>query len=72
MTEPYDNLLKDAAFEITVLRNENRIMKARLDMFDMIMTTLHTEPARQSQGFSPDVLAAINKHLEQQARETAN
>lgn len=61
-------LLNEAAFEIKILRRQNELMKARLDMFDAINMMLHTEVARQSQGMSPDVVWAIEKFIEDQPK----
>lgn len=56
-------LLGEASAEIRDLRRKNELMRARLEMFDSMITLLHTEPARQSQGMSPDVVYAIEKFL---------
>ncbi len=63
MTEE-TQLLQDAAFEIKSLRRQNDLMSARLQMFDAIMLLLHTEPAHQSQGMSPDIVAQIEKYIQ--------
>lgn len=58
-------MLQTAAMEIRTLRNQNQLMRARLDMFDTLMTVLHTEPARGAGvGMSPDVVWEIEKYLE--------
>lgn len=56
-------LLKDAAFEIQILRRQNELMSARLEMFDSINAILHTEVAHKSQGFSPDLVHEIDKFI---------
>lgn len=61
-------LLKDATFEIQRLRRENELHRARLDMFDSVMTVLNTEPKRQGYGMSPDVVFEINKFIDAQPK----
>lgn len=58
------DLLKEAAEEISSLRNRNELMNARLDMFDKCMLLLHTSPNYQSQGMGEDLLYKINKHIQ--------
>lgn len=57
-------LLKKAVEEIRILRNRNEIQSARLDMFDSMMSVLHTDVARRSQGMSIDIVYEIEKHIE--------
>lgn len=65
-----NQMLQEAAAEIKTLRSQNQLMRARLDMFDCMMTVLHTEPARRGDGLmSPDIVWQIEKHLE--AEKTA-
>lgn len=63
MTHELD-LLQSASYEIKVLRMENELMKARLEMFDTLMQLFHTEPANQSRGVSPDLAYEIDRHVE--------
>ena len=56
-------LLEQAAFEIKVLRRQNEIMSARLDMFDSINAMLHAQIATRSVGESPDLVWEIEKHI---------
>jgi len=57
-------LLEMALSEIRGLRNKNRLMAARLDMFDAVMSALHGQPARESGGLmEPDIAYEIEKHL---------
>lgn len=57
-------LLKDALYEIEHLRTQNQLMKARLDMFDAVMSALHGQPAREQGGLMhPDIAYEIQKHL---------
>ena len=57
------DLLQRAVFEIKILRNRSELMNARLEMFDNMMLLLHSKPATQSQGMSPDIIWEIEKHL---------
>lgn len=60
-------LLQRAASEIKSLRREREIMKAKLDMFDAIMSALHGKPAYQSEGaMSPDIVWEIERVLASQ------
>lgn len=57
-------LLTRALSEIRGLRERNKIMSARLDMFDAVMSALHGQPARESSGLMhPDIVYEIEKHL---------
>ncbi len=57
-------LLERALSEINGLRKSNEIMRARLDMFDAVMSALHGQPARETQGMMhPDIAYEIQKHL---------
>lgn len=62
-------ILKQAAQEITNLRNTNQIQAARLEMFDSMMLLFRTEPAFPRQGMSEDIVYGINKLVEQKERE---
>lgn len=57
-------LLERALSEINSLRNQNQLMRARLDMFDNIMSALHGEPARERlRALEPDIAYEIQKKL---------
>lgn len=56
-------LLKQASFEIKNLRRTNDIQSARLEMFDSMMQLLHTKPAQESKGMSPDLVYQIDKFV---------
>lgn len=66
------DLLAEAAREIKSLRSQNQLMSARLEMFDSMMTVLHTEPARKSQGMAPDLVWEIEKFLEKKPATVSN
>jgi len=57
-------LLKMAVLEIKQLRNQNQIMKSRLDMFDDCVALLSARVERGVMGMSPDFLWEIEKHIE--------
>lgn len=59
-------LLKSAVAEINMLRNQNQLMSARLDMFDSMMSVLHTDVARKSVGMSPDLVREIEKFVQKE------
>lgn len=57
-------LLQRALEEIRSLRNHRTLMKARLDMFDDVMSALHGKPGTNSEGLmAPDIAYEIEKHL---------
>lgn len=57
-------LLQSALNEIQSLRNQNQLMRARLDMFDAVMSALHGSPASEGSGMMhPDVAYEIQKFL---------
>ena len=59
-------LLERALSEINYLRNSNQIMKARLDMFDAVMSALHGRPAEQRDGLmAPDIAYELSKKIAQ-------
>lgn len=62
MTEEI-KMLKEATFEIKILRRQNELMRARLDMFDTINAILHTQVASRNEGMSPDLVWQIEKFV---------
>lgn len=57
-------LLQRALEEIKSLRNQRNIMKARLDMFDDVMSALHGKPGSNSEGLmSPDIVYELEKYI---------
>ena len=65
-------LLKDAVSEIRMLRRQNEIMGARLNMFDDMMTLFRTPPLYPGPGMSPDLTYAIEKHLASEENEKSD
>lgn len=57
-------MLKYATKEIEQLRVENKVMGARLNMFDNIMMLLSIEPQRNGMMCSPDVVHDLKKHID--------
>ena len=57
-------MLKEAVIEIKILRRQNELMSARLDVFDSMMAVLHTPIATKSTGMSPDLVWEIEKFLD--------
>lgn len=63
-------LLQGALNEINGLRKSNELMRARLDMFDDIMSALHGQPAINKGGLMhPDIAYEIKKHLDNEANK---
>ena len=55
-------LLIQAANEISSLRNENDILKARTEMFDNMMLLFKSLPNQQQNGLMhPDIVYELNK-----------
>lgn len=57
-------LLRNAAAEIRILRRQNEILSAKVEVMDAFMCVLHTTPARSSQGMTPDLAWSIDRHLD--------
>jgi len=57
-------LLQRAVTEINILRRQNELMSAKLEMFDKCVLLLHTSPNYPSQGMSPDLVWEIQKSLD--------
>jgi len=63
-------LLTRALSEINSLRNQNQLMRARLDMFDAVMSALHGQPAHDRGGLmAPDIAYEIDKYLKAASQE---
>lgn len=59
------DLLKRALAEINSLRNQNELMRARLDMFDAVMSALHGQPAtHHDRVMAPDVAYDIQRKID--------
>lgn len=58
------DLLQIASNEIKQLRNQNNIMRTRLDMFDNCMLLLTANIQSNQQGVSPDITWEIDKYIE--------
>lgn len=60
------DLLNEAVNEIKSLRQANSVMGARLDMFDKMMLLFQSTPAQPGQGWAPDIVYTIQKHIDAQ------
>lgn len=58
---PMQELLLNAKSEIMMLRRENEILRAKVEVMDLFAVVLHTEPARSGRGVAPDVAWALQK-----------
>lgn len=65
-------LLQDAKQTIRHLQSENKIMAARLDMFDQIMTVFFTVPNNRAMGMGEDIAWNIEKFIEQNCQPVSN
>lgn len=63
LTEKTDGILQDAATQIKFLRADNKIMRARLEMFDDIRNIFHASKPSQGYSNAVDVVNTIEKHL---------
>lgn len=66
-------LLQYALNEINSLREQNKIMSARLEVFDTMMRLFHTTPNYGGNGLmSPDIAWQIGKYLDSLKTEKTN
>lgn len=59
--------LKDADNEIALLRHQNEILSAKVEMIDLFAMVLNTQPTRNGRGAAPDVrykLMALGQDIE--------
>jgi len=59
------HLLNDARHEILSLRRENEILRAKVETMELFACVLHTKPASNGQGMSPDVAWALQKKIDE-------
>lgn len=57
-------LLVEAKHEILNLRRENEILRAKVEVMELFACVLQTQPARNSQGGSPDVAWGLQKQID--------
>jgi len=64
-------LLQRALGEIKALRNQNRLMSARLEMFDNMMCLLHSEPVKSSgqRMAHPDIAYELEKAIQDKPQQ---
>ena len=55
MTTELSQLMRDAKHEITSLRRQNEILRAKVEMIDLFAVVLHTKPAYPEQAMGVDV-----------------
>ncbi len=60
------SLLKSAVSEINQLRNQNKVMSARLEMFDNVMLLFRTNTDRGGMCSSPDIVWEIESYFKKQ------
>lgn len=58
------NLLQKAAAEISGLREQNAVMRARLNMFDNVILLLNAKLPVQSEGTTIDVVYELKQLIE--------
>ena len=52
-------LFEQAKAEIKILRHQNQIMSARLEMFDSMSLIFNTVPNIKQEGYCPDIVSII-------------
>lgn len=62
-------MLKKATAELKILRRQNELMRARLDMFDAMNAILHTQVATRNEGMSEDIVWEIENYIVSKERE---
>lgn len=66
-TNPQDEIqyaLKQAVNEIVGLRQDNHVMRVRLQMFDDCMVLMNARGPSVNMGYSEDVVRLLNKHID--------
>ena len=61
--EEQKQLLNEARAEIQGLRRSNEILTAKVEVMDAFMCVLHTRPAEQTRGATPDVAWELTKRI---------
>ncbi len=64
------HLLEQAQQEITALRHQNVVLRARTDTFDAFMTVLMTRPVMRAEGSGEDLAGKIGQKLLELRRAT--
>lgn len=64
------NILLNAQQEISILRRENEILRAKVEVMDLFACVLNTQPARQSVSMGEDVVWRISVYMEEQEPST--
>lgn len=63
-------LLQRASSEIKGLRSQNKLMAARLDVFDSMMLLFTSMPQRTGGGMAPDIVWEIDRAIEGEKADT--
>ncbi len=58
---PTIQILNEAKHEITSLRRQNEILRAKVEVMDLFACVLHTQPASREQGMSVDIAWQLEK-----------
>jgi hypothetical protein len=56
-------LLENCTHEIKRLRNQNTLMKTRLDMFDDVLSILHAKTPSKGDCFTPDLVFEVEEFI---------
>jgi len=58
---PTIQILNEAKHEITSLRRQNEILRAKVEVMDLFACVLHTQPAQHVQGMCVDIAWQLEK-----------
>ncbi len=58
-------VLEQAIDEIRALRREREVLLAKVEVMELFACVLYTKPAMKDQGYSEDVVFALNKIIEE-------
>ena len=58
---PTIQILNEAKHEITSLRRQNEILRAKVEVMDLFACVLHTQPAMREQGMTVDIAWQLEK-----------
>ena len=62
-------LLLQASAEIKLLRRQNEILSAKVEMIDLFACLLFTQPARRSESMGEDIAWKLDKAIDQLQEE---
>lgn len=58
---PTIQILIEAKHEITTLRRQNEILRAKVEVMDLFACVLHTQPATREQAMCVDIVYELEK-----------